>query len=42
MSVNQDANYIYNMTVKIFGSVPEPAFETQGELERVWGRGLGC
>lgn len=41
MSANQDANYIYNMTIKMFGSVPEPAFETHDELESVWGRAWG-
>jgi len=33
---------IYALTVKMFGSVPEPAFETTGELERYWGREWGC
>jgi N-dimethylarginine dimethylaminohydrolase len=36
------ANHIYNQTMKMFGSVPEPAFETQDEQERVWGRVWGC
>lgn len=37
-----DADYVYNMTMKMFGSEPEPAFETEGEQTRVWGRTWGC
>lgn len=33
---------IYSLTVKMFGSQPEPAFETRGELESTWGRQWGC
>ena len=38
---NADAVHVYNETMKMFGSVPEPAFETKEELERVWGRAWG-
>ncbi len=37
-----DADHIYSMTMKMFGSEPEPAFETQSEQLRVWGRAWGC
>ena len=30
------------MTMKMFGSQAEPAFETRGELESSWGREWGC
>ena len=36
------ARHIYNMTMKMFGSQAEPAFETRGELEASWGRDWGC
>lgn len=36
------AKHIYNMTMKMFGSQAEPAFETSGELEASWGREWGC
>ena len=36
------SKYIYNMTMKMFGSQAEPAFETRGELEASWGREWGC
>lgn len=42
MTSNIDAVHVYNQTMKMFGAVPEPAFETKGELERVWGRAWGC
>ena len=29
---------IYARTIKMFGSRPEPAFETAAELKAVWGR----
>jgi N-dimethylarginine dimethylaminohydrolase len=35
-------DHIYAMTVKMFGSHAEPAFETAGELEANWGRRWGC
>ena len=33
---------VYNATIKLFGSEPEPAFEEAGRLERLWGRPWGC
>lgn len=33
---------IYNATIKLFGSHPEPAFEDRGRLEALWGRAWGC
>ena len=33
---------VYNATIKLFGSEPEPAFEDTGRLERLWGRDWGC
>ena len=33
---------IYNATIKLFGSEPEPAFEDPGRMERVWERNWGC
>lgn len=42
MTESSDAVHIYNQTMKMFGVVPEPAFETAGEMERVWGRAWGC
>ncbi len=35
-------DHIYSMTVKMFGSHPEPAFETSEQLEAHWGRRWGC
>ena len=29
---------IYNQTIKLFGSHPEPAFESPGQQVSVWGR----
>lgn len=37
-----DPAHIYNMTMKLFGPEPEPAFETSSELEFGWGRDWGC
>ena len=42
MRSSADATYIYHQTMKMFGAVPEPAFEARDELERVWGRAWGC
>jgi N-dimethylarginine dimethylaminohydrolase len=42
MTSSADAAHIYHQTMKMFGAVPEPAFETKGEMERVWGRAWGC
>ena len=33
---------IYSQTIKLFGSHPEPAFETPEQQESVWGRPWGC
>ena len=33
---------VYNATIKLFGSAPEPAFEDPGRLEALWGRAWGC
>jgi N-dimethylarginine dimethylaminohydrolase len=33
---------IYNQTIKLFGSHPEPAFESREQQEAVWGRQWGC
>ena len=33
---------IYNATIKLFGSEPEPAFEDPARMEHVWGRNWGC
>jgi hypothetical protein len=42
MTSSADATHIYHQTMKMFGAVPEPAFEAHDELERVWGRAWGC
>jgi len=33
---------VYNATIKLFGSEPEPAFEDATRLEALWGRRWGC
>jgi len=33
---------IYNATIKLFGSEPEPPFEDPERMQRVWGRNWGC
>ncbi len=33
---------VYNATIKLFGSAPEPAFENAGRMEALWGRNWGC
>lgn len=33
---------IYNATIKLFGSEPEPPFENSERLRRLWGRDWGC
>jgi len=38
-SKNRD---VYNATIKLFGSQPEPAFEDRARLEALWGRPWGC
>lgn len=42
MGVISEHEYRYNMTMKIFHSHPEPAFETPEQQETVWGRQWGC
>ena len=41
MPDTSDPDYLYSMTIKLFGSVPEPGFAETGELEAVWGRAWG-
>jgi hypothetical protein len=36
------SEYIYDMTIKMFGPEAEPAFETAGELTANFGREWGC
>ncbi|MDH3473766.1 MAG: arginine deiminase family protein [Rhodospirillales bacterium] len=33
---------VYGATIKLFGSVPEPAFESTERLASLWGREWGC
>ena len=35
-------DHVYSLTMKMFGSVAEPAFETRAEQEASWGRTWGC
>ena len=42
MASDAEANYRYNMTIKMFGVAPEPAFESIDEQEFVWGQRWGC
>lgn len=42
MSIMTEGEYRYNMLIKQFPSAPEPAFETPGQQEHVWGRSWGC
>ena len=42
MSIMSEGEYRYNMLIKRFPSAPEPAFETPGQQEAVWGRRWGC
>ena len=42
MSIMSEGEYRYNMLIKRFPSTPEPAFETPGQQESVWGRRWGC
>lgn len=41
MPDTQDPEYLYNATIKMFGSQPEPPFEDPDEMVAVWGRGWG-
>jgi len=36
------AGHIYQQTIKMFGSVPEPAFEDPMEQTATWGQAWGC
>ena len=38
-SENKD---LYSATIKYFGSVPEPSFESPERMESIWGRNWGC
>ena len=42
MAYMTEGEYRYNMTIKMFGSQAEPAFETPEQQESVWGRRWGC
>lgn len=33
---------VYNQTIKMFGSHPEPSFESPEQQVSVWGREWGC
>lgn len=35
-------DYVYGQTIKLFGSHPEPAFESAEQQVNVWGRQWGC
>lgn len=37
-----EASYRYQMTIKMFGSHPEPGFESREQQLKVWGREWGC
>lgn len=37
-----DPRHVYNMTIKMFGPQPEPAFEAEEQQTAVWGRNWGC
>jgi len=39
MSTDAD---VYNATIALFGSQPEPAFEDSERLALLWGRNWGC
>ncbi|MEZ5775137.1 MAG: arginine deiminase family protein [Hyphomicrobiaceae bacterium] len=42
MSESAEAAYIYNATMKMFGTAAEPAFESESEQTAGWGRRWGC
>lgn len=42
MGVISEHEYRYNMTMKVFHSHPEPAFETPEQQKAVWGQSWGC
>lgn len=39
---DSEAFYLYQQTIKMFGSHPEPAFESAEQQVNVWGREWGC
>ncbi len=41
-SDDSEAFYLYQQTIKMFGSHPEPAFESAEQQVNVWGREWGC
>jgi N-dimethylarginine dimethylaminohydrolase len=42
MGAVSEFEYRYNMTIKTFPSHAEPAFESDGQQDTVWGRRWGC
>lgn len=42
MAYMTEGEFRYNMTIKMFGSDAEPAFESATQQEAVWGRRWGC
>lgn len=42
MATMTEHEYRYNMLIKTFASEPSPAFETQDQQTKVWGRRWGC
>ncbi|MEM7172395.1 MAG: arginine deiminase family protein [Pseudomonadota bacterium] len=42
MADSGHSEHIYQTTIKLFGSHPEPAFETAERQEAIWGRLWGC
>lgn len=42
MSIMTEGEYRYHMLIKTFASEPEPAFESEAQQLRVWGRRWGC
>ena len=42
MAEHADAEHLYQETIKLFGSQPEPAFESAARQEADWGRQWGC
>ncbi|RKF17285.1 amidinotransferase [Roseovarius spongiae] len=41
-TVSQKDTGVYNATIKLFGSEPDPAFDDPDRLGRLWGRNWGC
>ncbi len=42
MAADAHAEHLYQETIKLFGSHPEPAFESTARQEAIWGRVWGC